>query len=81
MPSLELWSSALVARRKGLGLTQQQLADLSGVGVAFLYDLEHAKPTVRIDKLLAVLEVLGLKLELTEGRGPIGIDSKLTGEG
>jgi y4mF family transcriptional regulator len=80
MSSLELWSSALVARRKGLGLTQQQLADLSGVGVAFLYDLEHAKPTVRIDKLLAVLEVLGLQLELTEGRSPIGVASKLTGE-
>ncbi len=49
-------------RRRRLGLRQLALADLAGVGVAFVYDLEHGKPTLRLDKVLAVLSVLGLGL-------------------
>jgi HTH-type transcriptional regulator/antitoxin HipB len=60
---------ALRDRRRQLGLNQRQLGRLAGVGVAFLYELEHGKPTVRLDKVLAVLEVLGLELCLRPGRG------------
>lgn len=60
--------SSLRARRKALGLTQNQVCDLAGVGPNFLHQLENGKPTVRLDKLLAVLEVLGLGLQLGEGR-------------
>ena len=56
-------------KRKVLRLTQKELADLSNCGSDFLYDLERGKPTVRLDKLMAVLEVLGLKLKL-ESRAP-----------
>lgn len=49
-------------RRKELGLTQPDLADLAGVSVRFLRDLESGKDTVRLDKLVAVLEILGLRL-------------------
>lgn len=49
-------------QRRGLGLTQEDLALHSGVGLAFLYQLEHGKPTVRIDKVLAVLRTLGVTL-------------------
>ncbi|MDF1839261.1 MAG: helix-turn-helix transcriptional regulator [Planctomycetota bacterium] len=58
---------ALRNRRKTLGLSQLQACDLAGVGPAFLYELEHGKPTVRLDKVMAVLEVLGLGLQLCEG--------------
>ena len=58
---------ALRNRRRTLGLSQVQACDLAGVGPAFLYELEHGKPTVRMDKLMAVLEVLGLGLQLCEG--------------
>lgn len=54
------------ARRKALRLTQGQLAELSGCGPDFLYDLERGKPTVRLDKLVPVLGALGLKLELVK---------------
>ena len=60
---------ALRAQRKLLGLTQAELARHAGVGLAFLYELENGKPTVRFDKLLAVLEVLGLRITLDVGRG------------
>lgn len=54
----------LRARRTALGLGQQELADLSGTSVRFIRNLEHGKTTVRVDKLLAILEVLGLDLQV-----------------
>lgn len=55
-------------RRETLGLTQQQLGDLSGCGVAYVYLLERGKPRIRLDKLLGVLGVLGLQLKLEPGK-------------
>lgn len=51
-------------KRKLLRLTQKELAELARCGPDFLYDLERGKPSVRLDKLVPVLEVLGLKLTL-----------------
>lgn len=59
----------LRARRKLLRLTQEELAVLAGCGPDFLYDLERGKPTVRLDKLVPVLDVLGLELKVGP-RGP-----------
>jgi HTH-type transcriptional regulator / antitoxin HipB len=55
-------------QRKLMGLSQEALAEHAQVGLAFLYELEHGKPTVRFDKVLAVLEVLGVTLTLTLAR-------------
>jgi HTH-type transcriptional regulator/antitoxin HipB len=53
---------ALRDRRRELGLTQEELADLAAVSVRFLGDLERGKPTVRFDRLLAVARTLGLTI-------------------
>jgi hypothetical protein len=45
--------------------------------VAFIYLLEKGKPTVRLDKLLDVLIVLGLQIKLEVGRAGIEIDEDL----
>ena len=50
---------ALRSSRKQLGLTQPQLALVAGVGVRFIVDLEAGKPTVRLDSVMRVIEVLG----------------------
>lgn len=50
--------------RKKLGLTQIEFAKRSGVGLRFLRELEQGKITVRIDKLMQVLEFLGYHLEM-----------------
>ncbi len=50
---------ALRSARKGLGLTQPQLALAAGVGVRFIVDLESGKPTVRFDSVMRVIEALG----------------------
>jgi HTH-type transcriptional regulator/antitoxin HipB len=54
--------SAVVERRKVLGLRQEDLADLAQVSHRFVQALEAGKPTVRLDKVVAVLDALGLEL-------------------
>ena len=76
----QLLGGALRRRRRDLGLSQVEVCDLAGVGPAFLYELEHGKPTVRLDKLLKVLEVLSLGLELREGHEPLSIGWKHGGD-
>jgi HTH-type transcriptional regulator / antitoxin HipB len=61
-------AQAIRARRKAMGLTQIALAKLAGCGPDFLYDVEAGKPSLRFDKLLDVLEVLGIELVVREGR-------------
>jgi len=57
------------------GLRQDQLAAAAGVGVRFLVELERGKPTVRLAKVLAVLDALGLRLQVTSLASPAGSDS------
>lgn len=57
-------------RREGLGLRQVELAELAGCSTRFVHTLEAGKPTVRLDKLLDVLNVLGLRLEVAVGGPP-----------
>lgn len=61
-------ANAVRTRRRALGLTQIGLAQLAGVGADFVYDVEQGKPTLRLDKLLDVLEVLGLQLRIESGK-------------
>lgn len=55
------------ARRVELRLRQEELADLAGVSERFVYALENGKQTVQLDKVLAVLNALGLHLEIHRG--------------
>ena len=59
---------AIRAARKQAGLEQKDAAGLAGVGLRFLSDLERGKPTVRMDKVLQVLDVLGLELTVRARR-------------
>lgn len=74
---MQALGAAIRRQRKILRLTQQQLAELAGCGVAFIYLLETGKPSVRMDKVLDVLLVLGLQLELEPGKEGIAIDEAL----
>ena len=46
-------------RRKALGFSQQQLADLSGVGRRFVSELEAGKSTLEFDRVLLCCRALG----------------------
>lgn len=49
-------------RRRALRLTQQQLADLAGVSDRFVRSVEQDKQSVQLDKLVDVLDALGMEL-------------------
>ena len=53
-------------KRKKDQLTQIELAELTGVGVRFLSELENGKPSVQLDKVLLVLAGLGLKIGIVQ---------------
>jgi HTH-type transcriptional regulator / antitoxin HipB len=64
-------SEAVRQRRRELGLRQAEVADLAGCSERFVHTLEHGKPSLRLDKILDVLEVLGMGLAVVAGRGRI----------
>ena len=55
-------------RRKALGITQAELAMTSGTGIRFISDLENGKETCQIGKVLMVLNTLGLRWSLGDGK-------------
>ena len=62
-----LLAAVVFARREALGLRQEELAELAGCSPRFVHDLEAGKPTVQLDKVLAVLAALGLGLGVVDG--------------
>ena len=48
--------------RKRLALTQLDLAGLGNSGNRFIVDLENGKPTVQLQKVLDLMDLLGLEV-------------------
>ncbi len=48
-------------RRKEAGLTQEEFAMRSGLGLRFVRDLEQGKATVRMDKVNVALNMFGME--------------------
>jgi HTH-type transcriptional regulator / antitoxin HipB len=61
-PEIAEIAAAVRTTRQNHQLTQAQLAGLSGTGLRFISDLERGKPTLALNKVLAVLSALGLRL-------------------
>ena len=57
-------SGVVRGRRIALNLTQVELADLAEVSERLIRDLEVGRPTIRTDKLFAVLTALGLEIDI-----------------
>lgn len=62
---------AVRSRRKALALSQADLGRLAGTGRIFVGAIEAGKRTLRLDKVLSVLDVLGLRFSIEPGRGGI----------
>ena len=71
-------AKALRQRREELGLNQVDLADLAGCSTRFVHTVEAGKGTLRLDKLAAVLQVLGMRFRVELGRGH-EVDPRLLG--
>ena len=50
--------------RKMFGLTQARLAMYAGVSTKFIVELEQGKKTLKMDKILEVLRILGGTIEV-----------------
>jgi y4mF family transcriptional regulator len=50
--------------RKAKGLRQAELALAAGTGRRFVVELEQGKPTVQLDRVIRVLQALGLSIDL-----------------
>lgn len=48
-------------KRKEAGLTQEEFAMRSGLGLRFVRDLEQGKATVRMDKVNIALSMFGME--------------------
>ncbi len=74
-------AAALRARRAELGLNQVDVADLAGCSTRFVHAAEAGKETLRLDKLLTVLGVLGLRLSVDLPGAPQGDPPRGAGGG
>lgn len=53
-------------QRRALGLRQLDLAGIGNTGNRLIVDIEKGKPTVQLQKVLDVLDLLGLELTITQ---------------
>ena len=58
-------SIVVKALRKEYGLTQEDLAMKSGVGLCFVRNLEQGKQSLRMDKVNQLLELFNYELTAT----------------
>jgi HTH-type transcriptional regulator / antitoxin HipB len=50
-------------RRRELGLTQTEVAEVANTNLRFVSELERGKPTARLENVMRVLATLGIELE------------------
>ena len=53
----QLLAESVQQHRKVAGLSQHELAKLAGVGKTVIFDIEHAKETVKILTMIRVLKI------------------------
>ncbi|CAM5785315.1 type II toxin-antitoxin system Y4mF family antitoxin [Castellaniella caeni] len=57
------------ATRQAQALRQRDLAGLSGTGNRFIVDLERGKPTLQLQKVLDMIDLLGLEVVIRRKQG------------
>lgn len=59
-------SLIIKSTRKKAGISQEELADLAGVGKTLVFNLENGRTNVHFENLLKVLKVLNIKLHIEQ---------------
>jgi len=62
LTSMEEIGNLIRETRKKQGLSQEDLAGISGTGRRFISDVENGKNNIQVGKLLLVIGALGLNL-------------------
>lgn len=56
-------SAVIKSRRKTLAISQQDLAEMAGVGLATIKDIERGKGNPSMRTVSKIMEVLGMEIE------------------
>ena len=56
-------SVVIKSRRKTLAISQQDLAEMAGVGLATIKDIERGKGNPSMETVSKIMEVLGMEIE------------------
>ncbi|MBF0548032.1 MAG: helix-turn-helix transcriptional regulator [Candidatus Riflebacteria bacterium] len=67
---------AIKAQRKLIKFSQTELANLAGVSLNLVSQVEAGKTTSQIGKVLDILDALGMRLNLEIGKGRITIQAR-----
>lgn len=70
MSSQENFAQTIRNLRKQHGITQSQLADISGVSLPTISRIERGKETVRLDVLNKLIDCLGYELVIRPIKKP-----------
>ena len=62
---LESLGKQIRDRRNYLNITQVDLAEIAGVSLRSLIDIEQGKGNPSLNQLMKILDVLGMKIEIT----------------
>jgi y4mF family transcriptional regulator len=62
MDKLNSIAAFIKYNREKLNLTQEMLADKTGVGIHFIRNIEQGKPTLKLEKLDKVLAIFGYRM-------------------
>lgn len=64
----------VAATRRGLGLAQEDLAALVGIDRQYLSEIERGKVTNHLERLVRILDELGLVLTAVPRTSALGVD-------
>lgn len=56
-------AETMKVRRKTLGISQQDLAEMSGVSLATIKDIERGKGNPSLDTVQKILDILGMEIK------------------
>jgi transcriptional regulator with XRE-family HTH domain len=68
MEIMQIIGKAVSQQRKKLNINQETIVDYAEVSPATLSNLESGKGNISVNKLVSILEVIGLELNITEKR-------------
>jgi len=68
METMKIIGQAVSQQRKKLNINQDAVIDYAEISPATLSNLESGKGNISINKLVSILEVIGLELKIVEKR-------------
>lgn len=59
---VQMIGETIKKRRKELNLTQQYLAEVTGLSTSFISDVENGKQTAEVGKIIKLINMLGMNI-------------------